>query len=263
MGDPPSMRGSISRLAAALLALLAAPPVARADELVVFAASSLKEAFEGIAAGFETAHPGVKVKLAFAGSQEHGTQIEHGAPADVWAAASRGVQAALARKGLVGEPRAFARNEPVVVVPKENPAGIHAFADLPRSKRLVVGSPEVPIGAYTVQILDKAAGKYGPGFRARVEAAVVSHELNVRQVLAKVTLGEADAAVVYRTDARAAKAEIEIVAIPAELNVLGDDTIAAVAASKRQALARAFIDLVLAPEGQRRLSAAGFLPAGR
>jgi molybdate transport system substrate-binding protein len=252
------------RMLLALALLLGAAGRARADdELVVFAASSLKEAFEGLAAAFEKEHPAVKVKLAFAGSQEHQTHLEHGGPADVWASASPGVQQALAAKGLVTPPRPFAGNEPVVVVPRNNPAAIHAFTDLPRTRRLVIGAPEVPIGAYTKQVFDRAGARYGAAFRAKLEAAVVSRELNVRQVLAKVTLGEADAAIVYRTDGRAAKDQVQVVAIPAELNVVGEYTITTVAASKRPALARAFIDLVLSPAGQQRLVAAGFLPAVR
>jgi molybdate transport system substrate-binding protein len=251
--------------AAVALALLLAGslPARAADELVVYAAASLKEPFEALAGAFEKTHPPVKVRLAFAGSQEHQAQLEHGGPADVWASASRAVQAALAQQGLVAPPRTFARNEPVVVVPRDNPAGIHVFTELPRTKRLVIGAPEVPIGGYTRQVFDKAAARYGPAFRAKLEAAVVSRELNVRQVLAKVTLGEADAAIVYRSDARAAKDRVEVVPIPAELNVLGEDTITTVTASKRQALARAFVELVLSPEGQQRLAEAGFLPAAR
>jgi molybdate transport system substrate-binding protein len=246
-----------------LLALLRAGTARGDDQLVVFAAASLKEPFEAVAGVFEQTHAGVKVQLAFAGSQEHLTQLEHGAPADVWASASRAVQATLAAKGLVAPPQTFARNEPVVVVPRENPAGIHAFTDLPRAKRLVIGAPEVPIGAYTAEVFARAAARYGAVFRAKLENTVVSRELNVRQVLAKVMLGEADAAIVYRTDARAAKDRVQVVAIPADLNVLGEDTITTVTASKRQALARAFVALVLSPEGQQRLAAAGFLPASR
>ena len=153
-------------------------------------------------------------------------------------------------------------NEPVIVVPRGNPAGIHALADLPRAKRLVVGAPEVPIGGYTVKIFEAAARKHGADLRAKLEASIVSRELNVRQVLAKVTLGEADAGIVYRTDARAGKDKVEVIPIPSDLNVIAEYPMAVVKSSPVPRLARAWMELVRAPEGQRRLTAAGFLPAG-
>jgi molybdate transport system substrate-binding protein len=155
----------------------------------------------------------------------------------------------------------FARNEPVIVVPKGNPAGIRALTDLPKTKRLVVGAPEVPIGRYTAEIFDAAAKKYGGDLRAKLEASVVSRELNVRQVLAKVTLGEADAGIVYRTDAQAAKDKIEVVGLPADLNIIAVYPIAAAKAAPQPELAAAWTALVLSAEGQRRLAAVGFLPA--
>jgi molybdate transport system substrate-binding protein len=245
-----------------LLTLALAWPSRAADgELVVFAASSLKEAFEGLVPAFEKAHPGVKVKLALAGSQELQTQIDQGARADVFASAARPPVAALEKKGAVVGTVNFTRNEPIIVVPRGNPAGIKALADLPKTRRLVIGAPEVPIGGYTLRIFEAAGRKYGADLRKKLEGAVVSRELNVRQVLAKVVLGEADAGIVYRTDAQAAKDKIEVVAIPADVNVIAEYPIAVVKDSKQPALARAFIALVLSAEGQRRLVAAGFLPA--
>jgi len=249
----------------ALLLLLVAG-VARAEapakkELTVFAAASLREAFEGLTAGFEQAHPGTKVRLNLAGSQELRTQLEQGARADVFASADLKHMGALEKAGLVGKPAVFARNEPVIVVPKGNPAGIRALTDLPKTKRLVVGAPEVPIGRYTAEIFDAAAKKYGGDLRAKLEASVVSRELNVRQVLAKVTLGEADAGIVYRTDAQAAKDKIEVVGLPADLNIIAVYPIAAAKAAPQPELAAAWTALVLSAEGQRRLAAVGFLPA--
>jgi molybdate transport system substrate-binding protein len=248
-------------LVAGLLALAAGRP-ARADkELVVFAAASLKEAFGDLAAAFEKAHPGVKVRVNLAGSQEVRTQIEQGATADVLASADLEHMAALEKAALVRPSAVFARNEPVIVVPAANPAAIHTLGDLPRTRRLVIGAPEVPIGRYTVKIFEAAGKKLGPEFRSRLEAAVVSRELNVRQVLAKVTLGEADAGIVYRTDARAAGDKVAVVPIPPDLNVVASYPIAAVSASKQPALAEALVALARSAEGQRRLVAAGFLPA--
>jgi molybdate transport system substrate-binding protein len=230
-------------------------------ELVVFAAASLREVFEGLVSGFEQSRPGTKVRLNLAGSQELRTQIEQGARADVFASADLKHMATLEKQGVVGKSAVFARNEPVIVVPRGNPAGIHALTDLPKTKRLVVGAPEVPIGGYTVKIFDAAAKKYGGDLRAKLDASIVSRELNVRQVLAKVTLGEADAGIVYRTDAQTAKDKVEVIAIPAELNVIAEYPIAVVKASPEANLARAWVDLVLSREGQRRLTGAGFVAA--
>jgi molybdate transport system substrate-binding protein len=261
----PALRGKpfwMTKLLVFVGLALAWPSFARAAdrELVVFAASSLKEAFEGLRPVFEKAHPGVKVKLALAGSQELSTQIDQGATADVFASAAQPPVAALQQKGLVAGTATFARNEPVVVVPRANPAGIEAFLDLAKTRRLVIGAPEVPIGTYTVRIFEAAGKKYGAQLRKKLEGAVASRELNVRQVLAKVVLGEADAGIVYRTDAQAAKDQVQVVVIPAEVNAIAEYPIAALEASKQLALARAWIELVLSAEGQRRLGAAGFLP---
>jgi molybdate transport system substrate-binding protein len=241
------------------------PPVVAApadrQELVVFAAASLREAFEGLAASFERAHPAVEVRLNLAGSHELRTQLEQGARADVFASADLRQMALLEKQGLVERSAIFARNEPAIVVPRGNPAGIRALTDLPRTRRLVVGAPEVPIGRYTVEIFAAAARRHGAALRAELEGSVVSRELNVRQVLAKVTLGEADAGIVYRTDAQAGKGKVEVIPIPPDLNVIAAYPIAAVKASATPKLARAWLDLVLGLEGQRRLAAAGFLPA--
>jgi molybdate transport system substrate-binding protein len=242
-----------------LLAMLIAAPAARAEEreLVVFAAASLREAFEDLGKQLE----GVKVRISFAGSQELRTQIEHGAKGDVFASADLKHMAALEKAGLVAAPRVFARNEPVIVVPKGNPAGVRSLADLPKAKRLVIGTPEVPIGNYTLQILDKANAKLGKDFKDKVLAHVVSRELNVRQVLAKVSLGEADAGIVYRTDTSAAGDKVEVIAIPSDLNVIAEYPIAVLEGAPQPKLAQAFVELVLSAVGQKRLGAAGFMGA--
>jgi molybdate transport system substrate-binding protein len=236
----------------ACCALLAAAP------LTVFAASSLRDAFQDLGRRFEQEHAGASVSFNFAGSQELRTQVEHGARPDVLASADPRTLRALADAALADEPRVFARNEPVIVVPAGNPAAIHSLADLHRARRLVVGAPEVPIGAYTVRILEAASRRYGPAFRAQVEERIASRELNVRQVLAKVSLGEADAAIVYRTDALASRGAAEVVAIPAELNVIAEYPIAALRGAPQPALARAFVELVLSAAGQAVLARYGF-----
>jgi molybdate transport system substrate-binding protein len=231
-------------------------------ELAVFAAASLREVFEGLVPAFETANPGVKVRLNLAGSQELRTQLEQGARADVLAAADLENMGTAEKQGLVERPVVFARNQPVIVVPRDNPAGIAALTDLPKTRRLVVGAPEVPIGRYTVKILEAAARKHGADLRAKIEAGIVSRELNVRQVLAKVTLGEADAGIVYRTDARAAGDRVRVVPIPADLEVIAEYPIAVVKAAPQPSLARAWVALVLSRQGQDRLIAAGFTGGG-
>jgi molybdate transport system substrate-binding protein len=235
----------------------AAPPGAR--ELVVFEAASLKDAFARLGAAFEKDHPGVTVVANAAGSQELRTQIEHGAPADVFASADRKHMDALVGAGLAAAPALFACNEPVIVVRPALAGSIKTLADLPRAERIVVGVPAVPIGAYTVQILRKAAAKLGADFPARVEAKVVSRELNVRQVLGKVILGEADAAIVYRSDARAAGDKVRAVAIPPELNVIAEYPIAVLAKAPHPELARRWVELVRSPAGAAALAEAGFV----
>ncbi|MCB9545504.1 MAG: molybdate ABC transporter substrate-binding protein [Myxococcales bacterium] len=167
-------------------------------ELVVYAASSLTDAFQALGPAFEAAHPGARVTFAFAGSQTLRLQLEQGAPADVFASADARHLDALGPR-LTGR-HALAQNALVVVTPLDDPAGIATFADLPRARRLVVGAAEVPVGRYTAALLDRAAAQLGPAFRAGVEAAVASREANVRLVRAKVELGEADAAILYRSD---------------------------------------------------------------
>jgi molybdate transport system substrate-binding protein len=248
-------------MALALLAALmggGAPSAAPGSELLVFEAASLKDGFALLAEQFEKAHPGVKVVFNAAGSQELRAQIEHGAAADVFASADRKHMEALRKSGLVEAPSVFTCNELVVVLTPAASATVKTFADLPRVERLVVGTPEVPVGAYTRTMLEKAAAKYGKAFAAAVEKRVVSRELNVRQVLSKVVLGEADAGIVYVTDALAAKGKVQALPIPPELNVRAEYPIAALAASKHAGLARAWVDLVLSPAGAAVLRAQGF-----
>jgi molybdate transport system substrate-binding protein len=245
-------------LIAAALVLLGSAATTRAEdsrELTVFAAASLRESLEDLAKTFEAKNPGVKVHLNLAGSQELRTQIENGARVDVFASADQKHMAALVKANMVAAPRVFARNTPVIIVPRDNPAKVTAFDQLPKAKKIVIGVPEVPIGAYTLQILDRA----GADFKQKVVANVASRELNVRQVLAKVGLGEADAGVVYRTDAIAAKDRVEIIEIPAKVNVVAEYPVAVLTKAPEAAAARAFVDLLLSADGQKRLSAAGFV----
>lgn len=227
-------------------------------ELVVLAASSLTNVFAELADRFEATHPGVHVVLATAGSQALRLQIESGAPADVFASADDAHVDALRSQGLIALDAPFASSSLVVVVPTGSTA-VRTFEDLPRAQNIVLGADSVPVGRYTRELLARADGRW-PGFRDRVTARVASREPNVRLVLAKITLGEADAAVVYRTDAIVAGDRVRAVPIPPELGPLATYRAAALAHAPQPALAAELLDLLASPEGQRILADHGFSP---
>jgi molybdate transport system substrate-binding protein len=242
-----------------VLALLALPArAARAEDLVVYEASSLKEAFAALTAKFQAAHPGSRVVAVTAGSQELRAQIEQGAPADLFASADRRHMDALVAAQLVEAPDIFACNQ-LVVVTRPGLEPVKTLGDLPRAERVVVGAPQVPVGAYTGKMLDNAARAYGPDFRRRVDDHIVSRELNVRQVLAKVLMGEADAAIVYATDAAALRGKVRVVPIPTALNPIAEYPIAVLRGARHAALAHAFVELLKGPGGANALRDAGFV----
>jgi molybdate transport system substrate-binding protein len=256
--------GILVLVAAGLLAIPRAAvgeDSAKPHDVVVFAAASLKETFEAIAKNFEAAHAGSHVLLQLAGSQELRTQIENGAKADVFASADTKHMSALQDAGLVGKSTIFARNEPVVITPSANPAGLHRFEDLPKAKKLIVGVDEVPIGRYTKQVIEKAGKDLGESFVKDVEANVVSRELNVRQILAKVGLGEGDAGFVYRTDAATMRDKVQVIEIPQRWNVIAEYPIAVTSHAPNPHLAKAWVEMVSSPGGQKILAAAGFQAA--
>ena len=228
------------------------------NALEVFAASSLTEAFRDLERAFEAANPDAEVSLSFAGSQVLRLQIEHGAPADVFASANPDHMSALSEAGLVIDDRTFARNRLVVIVPPENPAHIASFEDLPRAERLVIGTDNAPVGRYTREALDLSGETLGREFEPAVLDRVVSQEHNVRLVRAKVELGEADAAIVYATDA-AASDRVVAVPLPPELNVEAEYPMGVVAGSPNAALASEWTAFVLSTEGQAILSRHGFV----
>jgi molybdate transport system substrate-binding protein len=142
---------------------------------------------------------------------------------------------------MVAEPKVFARNLPVVVVPKNNPAKVATFADLAKVTHLVVGAPEVPIGAYTETIFSAAEKFNGKAFADKVRANVRSRELNVRQVLTKVALGEGDAGIVYKTDALTMPDKVQVIEIPSAINVVAEYPIATLKTAPHADLARDFV----------------------
>lgn len=237
-------------------------PAAESQSLTVFAAASLTDAFEEIGRSFAEAHPGVDVVFNFAGSQSLRTQIEQGSQADVFASANSKEMDTLVIGKFVssGSPRVFLANQLVVILPANNPAGLGELADLARGElKLVFAAKEVPVGNYSLQVLDKLETALGDGFKEKVLANVVSYENDVKQVVAKVQLGEADAGIVYLSDTVAAP-ELQKIEIPKELNVLAEYPLAMLSQSKNPELAQAFIDYVLSAEGQAILQTWGFLP---
>jgi molybdate transport system substrate-binding protein len=217
-------------------------------ELKVFAAASLTAAFTEIGERF-TAAGGTKVTFNFSGSQALATQIQQAAPADVFASADTANMDRVA--DLVGTPQSFAGNQLQIVVEKGNPKGVQGLMDLANPDlKVVLAAPDVPAGRYAAESLAKADVTVEP----------VSQEDNVKAVVTKVSLGEADAGIVYVTDVTAGGDKVEGVDIPEELNVLATYPIATVKASRAQDQAQAFMDQVLSAEGQQVLKANGFLP---
>lgn len=234
----------------------------RQTVLTVYAAASLTGPLSDMGKAFQAANPGTRVVSNFAGSQELRTAIEQGAKADVFASADTANMNELKALGLVvGETPVFAANRLVVIVPKSNPAGIKELHDLARPNvKLDIADPSVPVGSYTLQVLDRlsAAPLFGADFKTRVLARVVSKENNVKQVVSKVVLGEADAGVVYTTDAEAAADKLMTLDIPDPFNVVAIYPIAVVKESAQPALATTFVQFVLSEKGQMILKKYGF-----
>lgn len=227
-------------------------------ELSVYAASSLTDAFAELEGMFEAAHPEVDVRVTFAGSQVLRLQIEQGAPADVFASANVEHMRALVDARLVEDDSVFAHNDLVIIVPPGNPAGVEEIGDLGEVQRLVLGTANVPVGRYAREVLRRAAPSHEEGFEAIVMSRVVSEESNVRLARAKVEMGEADAAIVYRTDA-GSSGRVDVVEIPRELNVVADYPIGIVRATRSRGAAEAWLTLVVSPEGRAVLERHGFI----
>lgn len=243
-----------------LAALACATPLS-ADTLRVFAAASLKEAFEELAAQYQRDNPGDRVELNFAGSQALARQIEQGAAADVFASADQAHMDALVEGGFAGGGAVFARNRLALAAAKDGPVAALADAARPGVK-VVMADASVPAGRYTEEALDKMAKDpaFGAGFSAGVRANAVSREASVRSVLMKVSLGEADAGFVYETDAAAAGGAARVVALPEGVNVTAEYPIAVLRGSAAPEKARAFVALVLGGKGRAILKRRGFRP---
>jgi len=234
--------------------------------LRVFAAASLADAFGEIAREFERSHAGLRVQLNLAGSQQLEAQLEQGAYADLFASADqRWMDRARDQGLLAGEPAIFARNRLVAIVPATNPARIDRLQDFARrGVKVVLGAEAVPVGAYSRQVLRNlsSAPGFDPEFGRRVLANVVSEEENVKSVVGKVQLGEADAGIVYRSDVTPALAHfVRVFEIPDSANVLATYPIARVRGSRSPDAASEFVARVLSPGGQLVLRRHGLLPA--
>ena len=236
----------IAALALAL-GLVAGQASARSNaQITIYAAASLTDVFSKI-------DPAQKYQ--FGGSNTLAAQITQGAPADVFASANMTLPNQLFAKGVCSQPVVFTRNRLVVVVPKSNPANIHNIYNLAKpGVKLVVAGSGVPVGSYTLQVLKNM------NLSAGVLKNVVSQETDVREVLAKVALGEADAGFVYSTDAKTVSDKVTVVKVPAWAQPKVQYGICVVTHSTHKPAARAFVKRVLGKAGQRILVSYGFLP---
>ena len=243
------MRLRLALVAAAAVAAIAGPAAAApvvTKPVNVYAAASLTDAFPAI---------DKNQTYSFAGSNTLATQITNGAPADVFASANTTMPAMLYAQGLVEKPVNFTRNTLVIVVPKSDPAGIESIYDLTKPGVAIdVANSAVPVGSYTLQILKQM------NLTARILPNVVSQETDVRSVLTKVALGQADAGFVYATDAKTVPGQVKVIKVPAWAQPKVTYAMAVVTKSPNQAGAQAFMKEILSKAGQAKLAAYGFLP---
>ena len=218
--------------------------------VTVFAAASLTESFTRIGKDFEAANPGSTVTLNFAGSSALATQINEGAPADVFAsAAPRNMQTVTDAGNGAGTPTTFVKNQLVIAVPKGNPDGVTGLSDLTKpGVKVALCAEQVPCGAAAKKALDAAGVALTP----------VTLEQDVKAALAKVRLGEVDAALVYRTDARAAASDVDGVEFPESAGAVNDYPLVVLEGAPNKATAEAFVAYVRSGEGMAVLTAAGF-----
>ncbi|WP_227937615.1 molybdate ABC transporter substrate-binding protein [Alkalihalobacillus deserti] len=232
----------------------------QSPELMVFAAAQLQDAYTEAEEVFEEKYE-TNVMINFAGSQVVRTQIEQGAYADVFASADFSHMEALQDQNLVGKDTTFSHNTLTVLLPKSNPGNLSSLQDLSEVKHnLVIGIDAVPIGIYAREFLDNANAAFGSGYKEKVMSNVVSMETNTRAVAGKVTLGEADAGIVYVTDViPSIEDKVITIEIPDNLNVLTNNTMAIVNDSKNKELAEQWIDFIMSEEGQNLLAKHKFM----
>ncbi|GAC1621495.1 MAG: molybdate ABC transporter substrate-binding protein [Candidatus Elarobacter sp.] len=250
---------ALCALALAVLPAVAplAAPAAGKPVVTVFAAASLREAFEAAAPAF-TERTGYPVRFSFAGSDALAAQLLQGAPADVFASANTAQMVRVAT--LVDAPRTFARNRLVVVVPKSD-AAVGSIAELgKKGVKVVLATSSVPVGAYARQTFANLAKDraYGVDFAARVQANVVSEEADVKAIATKIALGEGDAGVVYATDVTRVAEKVRVLRFPRGAAPVVVYPVASVKSSSNAAGGRAFVDFITSPAGLAFLRASGF-----
>lgn len=233
-------------------------------DITVFAAASLTAAFEQIGEDFTAANPGTGVEFNFAGSQDLRTQLEQGGRADIFASADTNQMDMATASGVVTEEATiFVHNRLVVIIPKANEAGVETLQDLAKpGLKVVLASAEVPVGRYSREFLDKASADpaFDPGYGAAVLTNVVSEESNVKQVVSRIQLDEADAGISYSSDVTPeVSADISTIEIPGALNQIANYPIAATTEVSNADVAQAFIDFVLSGAGQSILADNGFI----
>jgi molybdate transport system substrate-binding protein len=240
-----------------------APSGAGRAPLTVFGAASLKGALDHMKTAWEAANPGSTLTISTDSSSALETQIEQGAPADVFLSADTTNPQKLVDKSLSdGAPTAFAGNVLTVIVPTSNPAGIQSPADLAKTGvKVIAAGNDVPITKYATRAVGNLARLpgYPADFQAKYGANIASKEENVKAVVTKIELGEGDAGIVYVTDAKASS-KVTPIAIPAAGNVPATYAGAVVKASPHAGDAHAFLDWVAGPDGQAILASFGFLP---
>lgn len=217
--------------------------------ITVFAAASLTESFNKLGQSFEAANPGVKVTFSFAASSALATQINNGAPADVFASASQKNMDQVVSAGNAADPTTFAKNVMEIAVPPANPANVTSVEDLAKpAVKVALCQPQVPCGSTAAKVFANA----------KLTVTPVTQEPDVKAVLSKVSLGEVDAGMVYVTDVRSAGSQVKGIPIPDDVNASTSYPIATVSKSQNLALAKAFVTYVLSPAGTSVLTAAGF-----
>ena len=235
------------------------------QQIQVFAASSLTETVADLARNFAKAHPGATVVPTCAASSTLRLQVEQGASPDVFLSADFKNIAALGRgKFLVGSYLPFANNHMVIIIPANNPGKIKSIKDLARPNlSLVACSTEIPVGNYTLQVLQKlqASKQFGPRYQLNVQANFRSLEPNVKGIVTKVMTGDADAGICYASDVTPSVARrVKVIPIPAQYNVRATQYIAVVKDGSNRCLAQEFVKFTLSPMGQRILKCHGLLP---
>ncbi|MFF8606602.1 molybdate ABC transporter substrate-binding protein [Streptomyces sp. NPDC015346] len=261
----PGRRTAVALLTAGLLAPLAAcagdggaksttptgstgsGSAAPSAQLTVLAAASLTDVFKAAGTAYEKSHPGTRLTFSFAGSQELAAQVRQGAPADVLVTADTKTMDGL--RAETGAPTVIAKNRLVIAVGEGNPKKVDELRDLGApGLKVVLAAPEVPAGRYSQKILDAR----------KISVKPVSQEPNVRSVLSKVEMGEADAGLVYRTDAAGAADKVDAVEIPDAQNAIASYPAATLKTSKHAEAAAAFVAWLSTPEAQKILRGAGF-----